>query len=205
TLANGGERLTLSAADYDTVIISNVTLNLRLNVIADEVDYQDGGRWGNWSDGGGSSLELIDPEADLYLPSNWADSDDTGESRWTAIEYNGPLGETLGTTVNDSVILMLQGIGECLVDKVEGRVDNGENLVVNGGFESGLEGWSLQGSHDFSTIEPTGFAGNRSLHVRAGSRGDNQSNRILSAPFARPIPPNAGTVSIRAKVKWLRG
>src|SRR5262249_7516275 len=34
TLANGGERLTLSAADYDTVIITNVTLNLRLNVIA---------------------------------------------------------------------------------------------------------------------------------------------------------------------------
>ncbi len=205
TLANGGERLTLSAADYDTVLISNRPVSFKLNVVASEVVYGDGGRWGHWSDGGGASLELIDPQADTYLPSNWADSDDTGESQWTAIEFNGPLGETLGTPVNDSLIIMLQGIGECLVDEVEVRVDNGPNLVGNGGFETGLSGWSLQGSHDFSTVENAGFAGSKSLHLRAGSRGDNQSNRILSSPFASPIGPGAGLVSLRAKVRWLRG
>lgn len=205
TLANGGERLTLAAADYDVTTVATGRVTVKLDIVVSDLTYGDGGRWGNWSDGAGASLELIDPEADPNLPSNWADSDDTGESQWTDIEFTGPLGETLGSRVNDSVILILQGIGECLVDEVEVRVDNGPNLVVNGGFESGLTGWTAQGSHDFSTLESLGFMGSKSLHLRAGSRGDNQSNRILSAPFAAPIPPTAGKVSIRAKAKWLRG
>ena len=201
TLANGGERLTLASADYDVVGGTNE----RLAVVVSDLVYGDGGKWGFWSDGQGSSLELIDPDADVRHPSNWADSSDVSESLWTAIEATVPLGETLGTPINDSLIVMLQGIGECLVDELEVRVDGGPNLVANGGFESGLSAWSLQGSHDFSTIENEGFVGTKSLHVRAGSRGDNQSNRLLSSPFASPIPPNAGSVSLRAKVKWLRG
>src|SRR6185295_18153996 len=73
TLANGGERVTLSAADYDNVVINGTNAVLKLNVVASEVSYGQGGRWCNWSDGGGSSLELIDPEADTQLASNWAD------------------------------------------------------------------------------------------------------------------------------------
>jgi hypothetical protein len=77
----------------------------RLNVPVSEVNYGDGGKWGNWSDGFGSSLELIDYEGDERHPSNWADSNDTGESLWTSIEYNGPLGESLGSPINDSIII----------------------------------------------------------------------------------------------------
>lgn len=205
TLANGGERLVLAAADYDVVTRSNVMVNERLNVVVSDVTYGDGGKWGHWSDGQGSSLELIDPEANDRLSANWADSYNGNASQWTAIEYNGPLGESLGTPVNDSLIIMLQGIGECLVDEVEVRVDNGPNLVANGGFESGLNGWTLQGSHDFSTIENVAFVGTKSLHVRAGSRGDNQANRILSAQFTSAVPDTAKNISIRAKVRWLRG
>ncbi len=205
TLANGGERVTFTAADYDNVLSGGQMVIEKLTVPISDLIYGDGGKWGQWSDGFGSSLELIDSEADEHHPANWADSNDTGESIWTSIEYNGPLGESLGTPINDSVILMLQGIGECLIDEVEVRADNGPNLLANGSFESGLSGWSLQGSHDFSTIASEGFAGTKSLHIRAGSRGDNQSNRILSSPFANPIPPGTQTVSIRAKVRWLRG
>lgn len=205
TLANGGERILLAAADYDIVQGPSGGTLERLNVPVSDLIYGDGGKWGNWSDGLGSSLELIDYEGDERHPSNWADSNDTSESLWTSIEFNGPLGESLGAPVNDSLIILLQGVGECLVDEVEVRADNGPNLVANGGFEDGLTGWTLQGSHDFSTIENEGFAGSKSLHVRAGSRGDNQSNRILSAPFASAIPPGTTTVSIRAKVRWFRG
>ena len=205
TLANGGERLTLTAADYGNFQIGTSNVTIKLQVTASEVLYGDGGRWGNWSDGSGASLELIDPEADTHLAANWADSDTSGESKWTAIEYTGPLGETLGTEVNDALIIGLQGLGECLLDEVEVRVDDGPNLVVNGGFENGMSGWTLQGSHDMSTIENSGaFAGSKCLHVRAASRVDNQSNRILSAPFASPIPPTASKISIRAKARWLR-
>ena len=205
TLANGGERVVFTAADYDRVLSGGVEVIEKLPVPVSEVIYGDGGKWGQWSDGLGSSLELIDTEADEHHPASWADSNDSSESIWTSIEYNGPPGETLGSPINDSVILFLQGIGECLIDEVEVRADNGPNLVLNGGFEEGLNEWSLQGSHDFSTIENEGFAGTRSLHVRAGSRGDNQSNRILSAPFASPVPSGTQTISIRAKVRWLRG
>jgi hypothetical protein len=205
TLANGGERVVLAAADYDRVQGPIGEVLEKLPVPVSDLIYGDGGAWGQWSDGLGSSLELIDLEGDVKHPSNWADSNDTGESLWTSIEYNGPVGQILGTPYNDSLILFLEGLGECLVDEVEVRVDGGPNLVINGGFESGLSGWTLQGSHDFSTIENEGFVGGKSLHLRAGSRGDNQSNRILSSPFASPIPADAQNVSIRAKVRWHRG
>jgi len=203
TLANSGERVALAAADYVNIVSNGVAIpNVKIAIIVSEVTYDDGGRWPEWADGEGTSLELIDLEADPRFSANWADSDTTG-SMWTAVEYNGPLGEPLGSATNDSIIIMLEGVGECLVDEVEVRADNGPNLVANGGFESGLGGWTLQGSHDFSTIESAGFEGSRSLHVRSGSRGDNQSNRILSSPFT--IPPGTRRVSIRAKGKWIRG
>lgn len=204
TLANGGERLTLTSADYGNFQIGGSNVLIRLQVTASEVLYGDGGRWGNWSDGSGASLELIDPEADTHLAANWADSDTSSESKWTAVEYTGPLGETLGSQINDALIIGLQGLGECLLDEVEVRVDDGPNIVANGGFEDGLSGWTLQGSHDMSTIENGGFAGSKCLHLRAASRVDIQSNRILSAPFASSIPPTASKVSIRAKARWLR-
>jgi hypothetical protein len=46
----------------------------------DEVTYGTGGRWGEWSGGGGSSLELIDPHSNHRLAANWADSDETQKS-----------------------------------------------------------------------------------------------------------------------------
>jgi Lamin Tail Domain/CotH kinase protein len=205
TLSNGGERVVLASADYDNVSSGGMTTVVKLNVPVSDITYADGGKWGQWSDGSGSSLELIDPEADERFPSNWADSNDTGESQWTDIEMEVPLGESLGSPINDSLNVMLEGVGECLLDEVEVRADNGPNLVANGGFEDGLNGWSLQGSHDFSTVEDEGFSGTKSLHIRAASRGENQSNRILSAPFEHPIPPGTRLVSLRAKARWLRG
>jgi len=46
----------------------------------DEVTYGTGGRWGEWSSGGGSSLELIDPRSNHRLAANWADSDESQKS-----------------------------------------------------------------------------------------------------------------------------
>src|SRR6185503_3167023 len=86
TLANGGERLVFTAADYDNVINAGQTTVERLDVPISDVTYGDGGKWGNWHDGLGSSLELIDVEADGHLPSNWTDSTDVSESPWTTIE-----------------------------------------------------------------------------------------------------------------------
>ena len=205
TLGNGGERIALG---YPTPVFSTNTNTLVITtnfeyVVVNEVTYGDGGRWGQWSDGGGSSLELKDANSDNRQPANWADSDESGKSTWTNVEINGIPGANLGTA-NLMLIYML-GVGECLLDDVEVRIrtagNDGPNLVTNPGFESDLAGWGmLSGSHDQSTIENTGFSGAKSLHVRAASRGDDSANSIRT-----PTLTASGTVVLRAKVKWLRG
>jgi hypothetical protein len=61
SLRNRGERIALARPE-DLVSTNSqgvVTTNLYF-IVEDEVAYRDGGRWGKWSDGGGSSLELKD-------------------------------------------------------------------------------------------------------------------------------------------------
>lgn len=205
TLGNGGERIALG---YPLAVLSTNTNTLVIStnyeyVVVNEVTYGDGGRWGLWSDGGGSSLELVDPSSDNRQPANWADSDESGKSTWTNVEINGAPGATLGS--QNLLLVYMLGVGECLLDDVEVRVrtgaNDGPNLVTNPGFESDFTSWvMLSGSHDHSSIENTGFSGAKSLHIRAGSRGDDSANSIRTASLAA-----SGTIVLRAKVKWLRG
>lgn len=203
TLGNGGERITLSFPDFSLSTNTNtlvITTNISY-VVVNEVTYGDGGRWGLWSDGGGSSLELIDPDSDNRQPSNWADSDESAKSTWTNIEITGNYGQVLGTA--NLLLVYMLGVGECLVDDVEVRVNNGNNLVPNPGFESDFTSWvMLAGSHDHSSVENVGFTGNKSLHIRAGSRGDDSANSIRTANLTGL---SANNVTLRAKARWLRG
>ncbi|PYJ06624.1 MAG: hypothetical protein DME25_06210, partial [Verrucomicrobia bacterium] len=121
-LKNGGERIALAMPDsLVTTNTNNVAVTNTIYVTVNEVTYNHGGRWGNWSDGGGSSLELIDPNTDNRQPANWADSDETAKSQWTAYEFSGPTeapptGETLSFN-GDRLQIFLLGIGECLIDE----------------------------------------------------------------------------------------
>jgi regulation of enolase protein 1 (concanavalin A-like superfamily) len=202
-LSNQGERITLQMPDEIISTNQNGTLKTNLiHIVMNEVTYGDGGRWGKWADGGGSSLELTDPDSDNRLAPNWADSDETGKASWTNVEFTGRCDNGNGTM--DSFQLFLLGAGECLVDNVEAIGPGGNNRVSNSTFESGTTGWAFQGTHDASSQETTqGYSSSRSLHVRATGRGDTGANRIrtaLSTAFA-----NGDTVTLRAKVKWLMG
>jgi hypothetical protein len=203
-LGNGGERLALAVPDYSFSTNTNtlvITTNINY-IVVNEVTYGDGGRWGDWSDGGGSSLELIDAHSDNRQAANWADSDETAKAPWTNVEVTGSIGQTLGTA-NSLLLVYLLGVGECLLDDVEVRVAGGANLVSNSGFESDLTGWNIfSGSHDQSTIEPSGFGGSKSLHLRAASRGDDTANSLRSPALAGVGGAN---VTLRAKARWLRG
>lgn len=175
--------------------------------VLDEVTYGVGGQWGNWSRGGGSSLELKDARSDGRLAHNWADSDESSKGVWTSIECISTTGEYLGGVLNDDVHLFLLGAGECLVDDVEVRPNAGAGanaLTGNAGFESGMTGWAAQGSHDHSVIANEGFTGSSSLRLRAATRGDNGPNRIRS-PKLNPPPALNSIVLLRARVKWIRG
>src|SRR6185369_13330623 len=111
-LSHSGERVVLTMPD--TIVVTNqsvVQTNL-IHIPVDEVTYGTGGQWGRWSDGGGSSLELIDAHSDDRLASNWADSDENGRAPWTVVQFTGVLDN--GNSAADSLQILLQGAGECL-------------------------------------------------------------------------------------------
>jgi hypothetical protein len=70
-LARSGERLALSMPDdvVSTNLLGTRITNI-IDIVVDEVIYGTGGRWGQWSHGGGSSLELIDARSDHRPASN---------------------------------------------------------------------------------------------------------------------------------------
>jgi len=195
-LSNQGQRLALRDA---------------AGVLISEVIYGDGGQWGRWSAGGGSSLELIDPRSDARLPSNWADSDERSKSTWGTVATTAPMSYGDGNAINALEIILL-GEGECLVDNVEVRQGGGANLVANSTFEAGISGWTVEGTHDLSDWEPPsssgglgGFNSNGSLHLRATKRGDYLANRVWVG-WTPSIPNNySGNITLSAQVRWLRG
>lgn len=204
-LSNQGERLELSYPD--TIITTNSSGQRSTNtvyVLADQVEFGTGGRWGKWSDGGGSSLELINPDADNALAPSWADSDETKKAPWTAVEVTGRLENGSGGFPATQLHVIMMGVGECLLDDVEVLRPGQANLVSNGALNSSTAGWVFQGTHRLSGFEPTGGnLGTGCLRIRATGRGDTGANRIR-AGFSSTLN-NGESATIRAKARWLAG
>jgi hypothetical protein len=205
SLANGGDRISL--ARPEDLIRTNELGQVLTNwiwVTQTEAIYQTGGRWGKWADGGGSSLELIDPRSDPLQPSNWADSDESQKGRWTTNTFTGTLDNGNTGYLPDRFFILMLGPGECLVDDVEIYKAGGANLIGNGGFESGAAGWSLQGNHSQSAVESgTAISGSQCLRVRGQEDGDTGINSIRT-PLAAGLA-NGNTVTLSAKARWVAG
>jgi hypothetical protein len=203
SLGNGGARIALTMPDEVVSTNGSFLVTNIIHIAMDEVTYRGGGRWGKWAGGGGSSLELTDAHGNHRLAPNWADSDESTKSGWTNIEYTGVLDNGNGTA--DSFQIFLQGAGECLVDNVEVFAQGGPNLVVNSDFESGFTGWFPQGTHDQSFWQTSGGYGNngKCLHIVATGRGDTGANRVRT-DFSSALASGT-TVTLRAKVRWLKG
>lgn len=216
SLADGGERIALAMPDdlISTNAQGVVTTNI-FYITMDEVTYSDGGRWGKWSDGGGSSLELIDPDADNRLAANWADSDESAKAAWTTINVtnvmeNGQTGQVNEGSGSYGIAnrfeVFLQGPGEALLDSVEFHSNGGASLLSNGSFDANTVGWTLGGVMRSSYAQAgVGVGGSQALHLVATDRGDTGPNKIFSAltSTAATVAPNTG--NIRASVRWLKG
>lgn len=205
SLGNGGERIAL--AKPDTILSTNEfeqVISTTIHIVVNEVTYSDGGRWGEWSDEGGSSLELIDPRSDNSQPANWADSDETAKAPWTTVQVTGVLDHGFDGFAPDALQLSLQGAGEALVDDIEVIQGATGNRLANPGFENGNTGWTIVGNHSGSSVVTLGAAsGTRALHVRGLGRGDTGPNLISSQLTSALTTGQSGT--IRAKVRWLKG
>jgi hypothetical protein len=143
-----------------------ITTNIAY-VVVDEVTYASGGRWGNWANGGGSSLELIDPRANHRLASNWADSDETAKAPWTTIEATGvlDLGESYrsGQTTTPINRLEVLGLGEeCLMMEV---TEPAEQIS-----SASLKAVSPLGAAGVMSGQPETSEGFPQPYVRASSR-----------------------------------
>ena len=213
-LGNGGERVALQMP----VQVGTNTLHATIN----EVTYRDGGRWGLYSDGGGSSLELIDPRTDNRFAANWADSDESAKAPWTTIDktdflLNGQTdqaGTIIANGAPNRLEFFLQDVGEVLVDNVEIRNNGGANLIVNTGFENGTNGFFFGGTHRRTFVQAgAGIGGSNAMHVVSTGRGDAGPNKVsapitqltVNNPLLTGTPAATNTGTIRAQVRWLKG
>ena len=206
-LSRSGERVAIAKPDYNyTTNGLTITTNADY-IVVDEVSYKVGGRWGQWANQGGSSLELIDARSNHRMAFSWGDSDETSKAPWTLVEQTGLMdqGQTWpsGNPVDRLEVIML-GEGECLLDDVmiiTNLTTSSAVGLVNPGFETGMSPWVAQGNHVATSLENSGRTGTKSLHIRSTGNGDTGGNRIRVA-----IPAIAPTVvTMRAYARWQRG
>jgi hypothetical protein len=168
-----------------------------LGNLVDEVDYLDGGAWPSWADGGGSSLELIDPFQDNSVASAWEASDESPKSEWQLLEY-----DTSYTQQQESELaIRMLSPGEILIDAIE--ISRGATqYLTNGDFEANTSGWRIEGNHIRSqrTTE-SAFQGSASLKIVCTGGGDTRVNRIERDTTAMV----SGTYRVRMGLRWLRG
>jgi regulation of enolase protein 1 (concanavalin A-like superfamily) len=210
-LPHTGGRLALARPDYSVTMVGGVPTTNALLVVADEVTYQTGGRWGQWAHGGGSSLELINPNTNHRLGCNWADSDETRKSSWTNLTFTGLLDN--GANYNggsiDIVQVGLLDAGEALVDNLVFQSGTtGANLIQNPGFESGMSGWEALGDHSTSGLETStglgGYQSAQSLHLRSSDGMWTGLNDVESALTANSLG-SGSTATLKLTGRWLRG
>jgi hypothetical protein len=170
----------------------------------DQVTYGTGGRWGEWSSGGGSSLELIDPHSNHRLAANWADSDESQKSTWVLVQNTGVLdnGANYESSIEHAQIGILDE-GECLVDNVQ-AIFGGVNYVANSTFETGLANWSMQGSHVRSSQDGPGYNSSYCLHIRSSDKFWPAENSCEVALNANSMAAG-DTVTLSYMARWIHG
>ena len=147
-LANSGERISLLDAT---------------GVSVDSVRYSDGGEWPWEADGEGRSLEKIRPDAASSDPASWTSSA-ISPGDFASVSAVGPLGRL----VIQRLLIAINGGGEFVIDNVRlSPVQNPAlNLIVNGDFEAGDEGWDLRGNASGSgVLNGIGVDGSSGLRI----------------------------------------
>lgn len=194
----------------DTVILEDPNDNA-----ADSVHYQTSGRWAAAADGGGSSLELRDADADNSAPESWAASDETAKSAWQTFTWNGPgapYGGTNDPTQYNEFLLGLLNSGEVLVDDVS-VTSGGTQWIQNGAFTAGNSNtWRLlgnHGSHGRSVVQDDpSSAGNKVLRIVSTGASEHMHNHCettLKNGATFHTLANGTTYSLSFRARWVSG
>ena len=201
-LSRSGERIELEDAFENPV---------------DIVNYRDQGRWDTWADGGGSSIELRDPDADNGQPEAWQASDESDGGQWQTITYRGSGGGTFGPSTYHEFILGLLDAGEVLIDDItvhESPDGINRQLIQNGTFEAdaldgGADKWRLLGTHELSQIVPDpDDPTNHVLKLVATGPTEHMHNHAettLKSGDDFVTLSNSRTYEISFRARWLAG
>ncbi|HXJ55470.1 MAG TPA: lamin tail domain-containing protein [Verrucomicrobiae bacterium] len=180
---------------------------------ADQVRYFAGGRWPEYADGGGSSLELRDPWADRTQPEAWAASDESSKSAWQTFSWRGIAAAAQSGEPNlwrEFALCLVDGGGEVLLDDfsiVERPATTPKQLLANGDFSGGSAAhWRFLGNHQRSRVEPEpGNPANYVLHLVASGAGEYQGNQIETTLTNNASIANGTEYEISFRAKWLAG
>ncbi|MGK0190777.1 MAG: hypothetical protein ACI9R3_006608, partial [Verrucomicrobiales bacterium] len=165
-LANEGELLRLEDSNGNLV---------------DEVDYQSAGDWPQWTNGGGSSMELIHPSMDNDHSTAWRDSDESAKSSFESFTASGTYAlltsdriggegdyKELHLHLVGDAHLILKNIKLTKAGSAENILQNADRDTPDGDSDSG---WLSQGTHWASHFEGNEY------HLIADGHGDNRANK----------------------------
>jgi len=192
-LADRGDRIELRDACANSV---------------DVVTYRDGGGWPALADGGGSSLELRNPDTDRGAPAAWAASDETAGAVWQTIAYEGVA--TASAVGPDGawqeLVIGLLDEGVVLLDDVSVTVDGTTELVGGGTFEAGASGFRALGNHRHAevVVDPTDPA-NHVLRVAATGPTEHMHNHLETTLTGGHRITNGRRYRISLRARWQGG
>ncbi len=195
-LSNSGERVVLR--------------DLCGNVV-DEVRYEDGGRWPQWADGGGSSLELRDPRADNASPEAWAASLEGEKGNWENYTVEGiAAASTVGPdNVWQEVVLGLLDEGIVLLDDVSLLQDpDGAAMerLQNVGFEEGATAWRIIGNHRHSeVIQDPSEPFNHVLRLVSTGTAEHMHNHAETTLAGSAAIQNGVPYRLSFRARWMAG
>lgn len=192
----------------DTIVLNDASNNP-----VNQVLYYDGGRWSEYADGVGASLELTDPHADNTKPEAWAASNEGAHSAWQTYTYRGvsqnPI-SNLTNLWNELDLGITDGAGEFLLDDVS-VIENPDTTPVqfiqNGSFNAGSSAhWRCLGTLRRSRVEPEpGNPSNYVLHVIATGPCEYTGNLIETTFATNHVVTDGRTYEISFRAKWLAG
>ncbi|MCA9211862.1 MAG: lamin tail domain-containing protein [Planctomycetales bacterium] len=198
TLNNSGERIRLLD---------------QLQNVADEVHYYDSGRWPNAADGGGASLELIDPDADNSIAESWAASNESAE--WKTYTFTTtattPRRLNVPRTAFHEAIFGLLDSGEVLLDDIRvTEVASGADRIQNGTFESDTIGespdtWRILGNHYGTVVADPDDPTNKVLNLQATGATEHMHNHVETTFADRATIDADADYEFSFRAKWLSG